>query len=230
MLDLFGEDWFVGLLMLTPLLQATAFLIETSSWLVRAQSTPDDVGFYVGRSNIYLYSARMFTLAFTASLAFAVESGESVNVIWTIIYSTFVLSAVIHAILMFDSSREKAILYISAALMLPRRGKVGTSKGIHNFRGKVFWLTLSTSIIFSISLIAPIAGAIIVPEYRLSISYLGQAINFIGTMIILFFVDQILFRAMDTRTIDKVIMTYVSGRITGFMLAGAAFAYIGANI
>jgi hypothetical protein len=230
MFDITGTDWFAGLLMLTPLLQAIAFLIETSSWLVRSQSTSADLGLYVGRSNIYLYSSRMFTLVFTASLAFAVESGESMHVIFTIIYTAFFLSAAIHAVLMFDVPRQKAMHLIAGALLLPRRGPIGHTAGIHVFGNRLFWLTTGTSIIFSLSLTAPILGAILLPEFRLSISYVGQLINFFGTIIILFFVDQILFKAIDARQIDEIIMSYVAGRLAGFVLIGLVFVCIGLNI
>lgn len=222
--------WFLNLLVLTPFLQAVAFLIETSSWLVRAQSTPADLGFYVGRTNIYLYSARMFTLVFTAALAFAVESGKPIQSIFEIIYYTFFLSATLHLILIFDISRKGAMHLISRALLLPRRETFYHFGGLNVIRNKLFWLTSATSIIFSISLTAPILGAIILPEFRLSISYIGQIINFFGTIIILLFVDQILFKAIDSRNIDGIIMSYVSGRLAGFVLIGLVFIYIGSNL
>lgn len=230
MLDFIGAHWFSGLLMMTPLLQAIAFLIETSSWLLRAQSTPADVGLYVGRSNIYLYSSRMFTLVFTASLAFAIESGQPIHAIFTTIYATFILSAVFHVGLMFDTFRSGAMQVISGALLLPPRGRVGHTAGMHIVGTRLFWLTTATSIIFSISLTAPILGAILLPEYRLSISYVGQIINFFGTIIILLFVDQILFKAIDAQQIDEVIMSYVGGRLVGFVLIGVVFLCIGLNI
>lgn len=230
MLDFLGAHWFGGLLMLTPLLQAIAFLIETSSWLLRAQSTPAEVGLYVGRSNIYLYSARMFTLVFTASLAFAIESGQPIHVIFTTIYATFILSAILHVGLMFDAFRSRAMYVISRALLLPPRGPVGHTAGMHIFGTRLFWLTTSTSIIFSISLTAPILGAILLPEFRLSISYVGQIINFFGTIIILLFVDQILFKSIDAQKIDEVIMSYVAGRLVGFIMIGAIFFFIGLSI
>jgi len=227
MLDFLGAHWLAGLLMLTPLLQAIAFLIETSSWLLRAQSTPADVGLYVGRSNIYLYSSRMFTLVFTASLAFAIESGQPIHAIFTIIYSTFILSALLHVGLMFDGFRAGAMRLISGALLLPSRGQVGHTAGMHIVSTRLFWLTTATSVIFSISLTAPILGAIVLPEFRLSISYVGQIINFFGTIIILLFVDQILFKAIDARQIDEVIMSYVGGRLVGFVVIGLVFLVIG---
>lgn len=227
MLDFLGAHWFSGLLILTPLLQAIAFLIETSSWLLRAQSTPTEVGLYVGRSNIYLYSARMFTLVFTASLAFAIESGQPIHAIFTIIYATFILSAILHAGLMFDTVRSGAMYVISRALLLPPRGRVGHTAGAHILGTGLFWLTSFTSVIFSISLTAPILGAILLPEFRLSISYVGQIINFFGTIVILLFVDQILFKSIDSRQIDEVIMSYVAGRLVGFGIIGAVFLFIG---
>ncbi|MBB5685733.1 hypothetical protein FHS49_001749 [Sphingobium boeckii] len=225
-----GMYWLSGLLVITPLSQAIAFLIETSSWLVRAQSSSTDVGLYVGRSNIYLYSARMFTLIFTASLAFCVEIGYPVQIIFQIIYSTFFLSALFHIVFIYRSIRSIAMKVISGALMLPSRREVGNSLNISNFSDKLFFMTLFTSVIFSISLAAPILGALIVPDFRLSISYIGQIINFFGTIVILLFVDQILFKAIDLQKINDVIMSYVAGRAVGFLLVGIGFFCVRYNL
>jgi hypothetical protein len=221
-----GTHWFDGIFIITPLSQAIAFLIETSSWLVRAQSSPSDLGLYVGRSNIYLYSARLFTLIFTASLAFAVETGYPISGIFTAIHLTFLVAAVLHAILLFEGVRMRMMSLISGALLLPKRGQVGSPVRVHDFKSRLFFMTLFTSVIFSLSLTAPILGAILVPAFRLSISYIGQVINFFGTIVVLFFVDQILFRAIDHREVNDVIMSYVTGRLVGFFLIGILFLCI----
>ncbi|KAB2911169.1 MAG: DUF2837 family protein, partial [Dechloromonas sp.] len=144
----------------------------------------------------------------------------------TAIYSTFLIAAVLHAILLFEGVRMRAMSWISGALLLPKRGQVGKPVRVHDFTSRLFFMTLFTSVIFSLSLTAPILGAILVPEFRLSISYIGQVINFFGTIVVLFFVDQILFRAIDHQEVNDVIMSYVTGRLVGFFLIGILFLCI----
>lgn len=223
-------DWFDGLLLIAALLQAIAFGIETSSWLLRSQSRPEDMGLYIGRSNIYLYSARMLTLIFTASLAFGIESGISINTTLKTIYAAFIFSVIVHVGLMFGGVRIVIMRAISRALLLPQRGQAGQNAGVHIVKTRLFWLTAATSIIFNISLTAPILGAILLPEYRLSISYIGQMINFVGVSIILLFVDQILFGAIDAKKIDEIILSYICGRLIGCMLVGIVFIFVGLNM
>lgn len=66
-------------------------------------------------------------------------------------------------------------------------------------------------------------GAIFFPNFRLSISFGSQIINFFGMLMILLFIDQILFKAIDTRKFGDVIMAYVGGRLAGFVLVSLAF-------
>lgn len=215
------------MLFIAPFLQAVAFLIETSSWLVRAQSASGQLGLYVGRSNIYLYFARMFTLLFTASLALSVEVGQAPKVIYESICATFIVSSLLHFLLIIPSSRHFIIKIVSTILFLPNKFSRSPNLGANIFSNKLFWLTSVTSLIFSVSLTAPILGAILFPEFRLSISYVGQVINFFGTIIILFFVDQILFRAIDSNEIEEILVSYIIGRLCGFFVVGIAFLLIG---
>lgn len=227
MSDINSVGWLDGILLLTPLVQAIAFLIETSSWLVRAQSIPSSLGLYVGRSNIFLYSARMFTLVFTVCLAFAVESGYHTQVILWIIAATFLLSALLHLVMIFERSRGHLMRAVSYALVLPSNPNVGSRVRRTDLTTRLFMMTLVTSVVFCISLTAPIIGAILLPEYRLSVSYIGQIINFFGTIIMLFYIDQRLFGAIDQGNIDQIIMSYVVGRFFSFILVGTIFLVIG---
>lgn len=227
MLGTFWAYWSVYLLPLAPILQAFAFFIETSSWLLKSQSSSDNVGLYVGRSNIFLYFSRAFTLVFTATLSFYVESGSALSAIMHAMTATFLVAAFFHLALFWPRLRSLVVWAFSWILVLPKRNLAVESLHLASLGGRLFWMTAITSTIFSISLSAPILGAMMVPQYRLSISYVGQIVNFFGTVVILFFVDQILFRAIDRRMIGNVIMSYVAGRVLGFVLVGLSFAYLG---
>ncbi|MBW8295556.1 DUF2837 family protein [Sphingopyxis sp.] len=227
MSDTASIHWLDGILLLTPLVQAIAFLIETSSWLVRAQSVSSNIGLYVGRSNIFLYSARMFTLIFTVCLAFAVESSYHTSTIILLISATLFMSALCHALMLFHKPRGFFMRVVSFTLLLPSNRNVGYTVRRTDMTTPLFVMTLATSVVFCISLTAPIIGAILLPEYRLSVSYIGQIINFFGTIIMLFYVDQRLFRAIDQGDIDQIIISYVAGRFFSFVLVGMIFFLIG---
>lgn len=230
MLDLASARWLEVIMLSTPLVQAIAFLIETSSWLVRAQSGPANVGLYVGRSNIFLYSARMFTLVFTVCLAFAVESGFQTKTILWLLSSTLLLSGVVHLLILLDGPRATLMNMVSATLLLPAAGNVGHAPRLSDMTSRLFAMTLITSVVFCVSLTAPIIGAILLPEYRLSVSYVGQIINFFGTIIMLLYIDQRLFLAIDKGNINDIIMSYVVGRLMSFIVVGVIFLIIGCGV
>ena len=85
---------------------------------------------------------------------------------------------------------------------------------------KVMIITAASSSIFSLGLAVPYILASTYPDYRLTLASLGQAVNAVGTLLLLFFVDQILFKSIDDGTIRYKVVRYTVGRSLGFGTAG----------
>lgn len=96
--------------------------------------------------------------------------------------------------------------------------------------GKVLMITAASSSIFSLGLAVPYILASTYPDYRLTLASLGQVVNAVGTLLLLLFVDQILFQSIDDGTIRFKVIRYTIGRSLGFGLAGLILLYLWALI
>lgn len=63
-------------------------------------------------------------------------------------------------------------------------------------------------------------------DSRLVISNLGQLINAVGMIIILFFVDQKLYLAFDNNNLYRSLVAYSKARSLAFLLIGVVFLFI----
>ena len=70
----------------------------------------------------------------------------------------------------------------------------------------------------------PFVVASVYPENRMMISSLGQAVNAVGTVIVLFKVDSAMYQSMDTGRLPRLVGYFVAGRIV------ALVAVLGASL
>jgi hypothetical protein len=200
----------------------SALLIESSSWWIKALCPPQQMGAYISRTNIYLYGGRFFVLVFSSGVAFYVESGQSPGRVAVLVGLSMLLAAVAQAVLLNHSSLGHFVLRL-AARSLFLKGEFPT-----NHRDLGLWSpltvpTLWSSLAFGLGTGAPLLIAALLPDFRLSISYTGQIINSAGTLIILLYVDQRLYKAMDNGLLFSEMSGYTSGRVAGFAMAGLVF-------
>lgn len=194
-------------------------LVETTTWWLRTNATPGSVGLFISRTNIYLYSGRFFFLVFSSSISFLVDTGASTAGIVVTFALCFLVTAAVHAIMALYPEATMKISRNASKLLkmpLPVLDDIKRAPDDRN----VMMITASSSTIFSLGLAVPYILASTYPEYRLTLASLGQAVNAVGTLLLLFFVDQILFRAIDDGTIRFKVIRYTIGRAIGFGLAG----------
>lgn len=211
-----------------PLMLASSLFIETSSWWVRAQAPPGSLGLFVSRSNIYLYGGRFFSLAFTSLTALWIETGGRPHEIALLLSVSFVISVGLQLVFLHSPRPARTVLSLIAMVLRLPKPRFLSPNERRLRKPRLFAGTAISALIFGLGTGLPLIAAVLVPEYRLSVSYLGQIVNSIGTLVVLFLVDQLLFRSLDAGSLPDDVLDYSRGRMTGFMGAAAAFGLLAA--
>lgn len=203
---------------------ATSLLIETSSWWLRSFSRPGNVGLYISRTNIYLYGGRFFALLFSTFIAILVDQQVSTERLLELLAIGFAGTGVAHLVLLNDSRFTLALVIRIARLM-----RMSPPDIEHHHprspadRESIRTPTALSSMFFGLGLSLPYVLASMMPEYRLTIGNLGQVINSFGTLLLLFWVDQRLFAALDKDRLQDAVVHYGRGRAIGFLIVAAMF-------
>lgn len=197
--------------------------VETSTWWLRALSPQNEVGLYVSRSNIMAYAMRAFLVFYNALVSIYIEFGASPRSVALVLGTSFVLAGATQVVLAGRSALTVVLLRIMTGVLrlappqpLPARGR-----RVHDTR--LFLLTAFVTAIFTLGMTVPLLVAVLVPAFRLSISYLGQIINIVGMFVVLFYIDQQMFRAMDAGKLLDDVTDYTYGRMIAFLLIGLGF-------
>jgi hypothetical protein len=171
-----------------------------------------------------LYFGRFFTLAFNVLLAFAIERGASGEAIALTLGVGFLASALVHVLLLRGGRPTQWLVsMLNRALLLPNW------QNVHPLPGELkpvplsphlFWGTMASTLAFSLGASLPLLLAVAFPDYRMSLSYIGQIVNALGTLALLFLVDQSLFKALDRGSLVTALPSYGTGRAVAFGAAG----------
>jgi len=188
-------------------------IIETSSWCLRARAKVTTQGLYNSRVNIYLYSARFFYLLFMVLMAWAVDNGATHREILKIISVAAGLSLIVHIIYIFVDGVSKAVdRQILAVLIADSDDRQEVSLRFKVDNPLFGWSTFS-SFFLMIGVTLPFVIAALFPDSRMMISSLGQAVNAVGTVIVLFRVDYAMYQSMDTGRLPDLVGFFVAGRL-----------------
>lgn len=127
-----------------------SLFIETSSWWIRVVATKDNFGYYISRSNIYLYGGRFFSLVFGLFLAFQIENGLSPALISITLAISFLMAFLLQILLLSKKIRRFFILKISIVLDLPPASDKYEERSVsrHDLDAPLFVGTLAASVSF----------------------------------------------------------------------------------
>jgi hypothetical protein len=193
-----------------------ALIIETTSWSVRSLSNINSNGIFIARTNIYLYGGRFFMLFFSAGLGYVVDNGSTAKNILLLISISYMSAGLLHSLLLIHKYNIFISSLVAKFLGLTIRKKYQSN----NYKNNTIKInTLLSTVFFTGALMAPFMMASIFPQYRMTMVSLGQIINSIGTLILLFFVDPKLYKLMDEDKLFGSIKFYIQGRCFGFMIA-----------
>jgi len=196
-----------------------SLLVETSSWALRAMSTKSNQGFFNARANIYLYGGRFFALLFMMILSLIVDREANLHHVLIFIAISVSFAALIQLLYWNSNAFFKFVNRIIIFLLLKKMPHLNHLK-INEKIDRVLFLNswIATSIlVFGVT--SPYILASIMPEIRMTIATLGQVINAIGTVILLFKVEPLLYRRMDKNDLHIHVFSYIKGRCFGLLLS-----------
>jgi hypothetical protein len=194
----------------------TSLFVETSSWWIRANASSGNFGHYVSRSNIYLYSARLFSLCFSILLAIQIENHYPTSTITLGLAIGFSFSSLLQFLLLsLRKTRAKVIKIVLMIMFLQDQNNfVDQSRNLtHGIDKNLFLSAFFSSLIFASGISIPSFLSSIFIDNRLVISNLGQVINAFGSIIVLIVVDQRLFRALDEGRLGHALTSYTHARV-----------------
>jgi hypothetical protein len=212
----------LGLLVVIALM--SSLLVETTTWWLRAEATKGSVGLFVSRTNIYLYGGRLFSLIFAAGISFLIEISVSTQILIILFTLSFVFNSLVHVFVLNGGSLTYYILKVFSRFLRLPPPEIRVHHPQTKYFSRITVVTAASSFAFSMGLTLPYILASLVPDYRLSISSLAQIINSFGTLLLLFYVDQVLFSAVDDGTIRTKVIEYSRGRALGFSVASIVLA------
>lgn len=206
--------------LLVALTLSMSLLVETSSWCVRVHAASGKIGTYIARTNIYLYGGRFFAILTQVVVGFLVDQGaDSRNVLYVFLFA-FVASVLVHVLALGRESVRAALNDYLLRIMRLEKGSLRLCS--HSGADvKLYFATTVTATFFSISLMAPLVLASAFPEYRLTLNNAGSLINFLGMLVLLGYLDPLMYRALDEGLISHKIQSYVWGRVTGFAVCSS---------
>jgi hypothetical protein len=194
-------------------------IIDTSGWWLRSFSNGNNMGVFVSRTNIYTYSARLFSFLYMSLLSFKIELGADLQDISALVTASFILGAVAHKMTLNASHLSSRGLGALARLMkldsldrAPRRAQLP-------YGAKLRATTAAATTVFCLGMSAPYMLAAALPDFRLTLASTGQILNAVGMIFILFFVDQMLYKSWDADELGSAVYYYTDGRILGIIFA-----------
>lgn len=202
-----------------------ALLIETTSWSIKSYSKPEFKGIFVAKTNIYLYGARLFLLVYTVGLSYLVDSKVQIFDITIIVSVSYLFSSLIHMCVLSNKCHVKLCELFMWIIAVPKSLR-RTNSEIKIFSKMLALKTSASCFIFAIAMAAPYISASLFPDLRMTFGAIGQIVNSFGTIMLLFFVDPILYKLMDANELMENLYGYFIGRILGFFVGGTFLVLI----
>lgn len=198
-----------------------SFLVESSTWWIRGACAPGMVGLYVSRSNIYQYCGRFFALAFNALIAFGIENSASARYVTATLSTGFALTCVAHGVILMGGAPTRAAVFVLGRVLFLPNQLIHQDEAKRPTNWAIMLPTAFATLCYCFGLALPLLLAVFVPQYRMSLSYTGQIVNAVGTFMLLFMVDQPMFRSLDRGGLHRDLPSYTLGRIWAFGTAAA---------
>lgn len=194
-----------------------SLLVETSSWSIRVYAAEGSIGTYIARTNMYLYGGRLFAVLTQVVIGFLVDQGANPFVVLKIFLGSFAAASISHGLIF---GRKKARLAIEFSLLrLMRFDEPSTFSPFEGLKDRnLFLATTASATIFSLALMAPLVLASVFPDYRLTLNNAGSLINLLGMLVLLGYLDPLMYRALDEGSISDKIDSYLWGRAAGFLI------------
>ena len=201
------------------------FTVESATWFIRALAQRQKTGQMIAVSNMLLYSSRFFAFVFLLVMSFQIDTSSGWNSLWGTFVSAFVSAALLHVVFFFSKwshtqwwpaifGRRRLALVVDAKLLPAPRWRV--------HRRRLFAAVFFSASLFGLSATMPYMLAHLYYEMRMTLASVAQIINFAGSVLLVYWVDPMLFKLMDEASLGDALFDYLLGRLIVFV----AFALI----
>lgn len=219
-------DFFV-LTSLVAITLSMSLMVETSSWVIRVHAKKETTGQFIARTNIYLYGGRFFAILTQVAVGFMIDKGMALLQTISVFAIGFFLAVVTHLFFLANSNRRVQLeVFLIRWLGLTQHAESPRAITKSKLNKRLLFVTCIVSGFFSLALVAPLALAATFPEYRLTLNNAGATINFLGMLLLLGYLDPVMYKALDEGTISSQIGSYIYGRVCGFAGCGFFLALI----
>jgi hypothetical protein len=202
------------------------FTIESATWFIRALAQRSKTGQMIAVSNTFLYSSRLFAFGFQLVISVQIDASFGWNALWGTFASAFIAASALHLLIFFSTwghttawpallRRGKLALVSNAALLPAARWRI--------HRRRLFAAVLFSASLFGLSATAPYLLAHLYAGMRMTLGSVAQIINFAGSVMLVYWVDPMLFRLMDEELLGDALFDYLLGRLTAFLLFAVMF-------
>ena len=196
-------------------------LIETTSWTLRAMSNKSNQGLFNAKANIYLYGGRFFALFFMMILSLIVDKQADLHHVLMFISISVSFAALLQLLYWHSNLFFLLINRIMIFLFLKKITNVNLLNIQNKIDKRLFINSWVATLILVFGVTSPYLLAALYPNVRMTISTFGQVINAIGTIILLFKVDPILYQRMDKDDLHIHVFSYIKGRYFGLIFASS---------
>lgn len=200
-----------------------SLLVETSAWVLRSMSTKSNHGLFNSRANVYLYGGRFFALLFMMILSLIVDKEPDFHQVLLFIATAVSLAAIIQLLYWNSKKFFDLINTIIIFLLLKNIRYINPLKIQNKLENTIFFNSWVATSILVFGVTSPYILASFMPEFRMTISTFGQIINAIGTVILLFKVEPLLYQRMDKNDLHIHVFSYIKGRCFGLLLTLGIF-------
>lgn len=218
---------------LAGLLLGLVFIVESGVWYVRSMATPEYRSKSIATSNIVMYATRILIAGYQIILNFRIENGGGLKEVLQVTLIGM-LVAFVGNTLFFYNNKIRAyfwnffvIVFRKLNILAPGEYEgvsFAPSRSLRALWGKVLVASALSTIALVLVYIAPQMFATFYPDYRLTLSSVGQVISFFGMVVTLFVLDPVLFKMHDDGRIQTGFAMYLMGRLLGLIAASLLLA------
>jgi hypothetical protein len=200
-------------------LLALSVLCDLHGYYVKSSVQPEQQAEIVAFGNWVIYLARMMNVGFAMMLAFLYELQMPVRLSMIFFLGFFI--AWIGSLLYLRSPALERCLCMALGVLFYR--PFPKLRGIQYWRKvgfgvRVRWLSMMTSAAFVyLALLLPFLAARLLPEFRMTVVFIGQLMNFMSTAILLAYIEPRMMQGLDRNAPQNEMDGFITGRV---MLVG----------
>ena len=200
-------------------LLALSVLCDLYGYYVKSSIQPARQAEVIAFGNWVIYLARMMNVGFAMMLAFLYELQMPVRL--SVIFFLGFFFAWLGSLVYLRSPVIERLLCMALGLFFYR--PFPQLRGIQYWRKvgfgvRVRWLSMMASAAFVyLALLLPFLAARLLPEFRMTVVFIGQLMNFMSTAILLAYIEPRMMQGLDRNAPQDEMDGFISGRV---MLVG----------